>query len=66
MYNLTLKGQGQNLTSGQIGARLLGDPNRSNYTSFDAPCGEKRNDSNPMSLSYLVLKLLAKTVGDLK
>ena len=35
MYNLTLKGQGQNLTSGQVRARSLGDPSRSNYTSFD-------------------------------
>ena len=60
MYNLTMKGQGQNLTSGQVGARSLSDPSRSNYTSFDAPCGVKRNDSNPTSLSYLVLKLLAK------
>ena len=47
MYSLTLKGQGQNLTSGQVRARSLGDPSRSNYTSFDAPCGAKRNDSNP-------------------
>ena len=60
MYNLTLKGQGQNLTSGQVRARSLGDPSRWNYTSFDAPCGDKRNDSNSTSLSYLVLKLLAK------
>ena len=60
MYNLTLKGQGQNLNSGQVRARSLGDPSRSNYTSFDAPCGDKRNDSNPTSLSHLVLKLLAK------
>ena len=59
MYNLTLNGQGQNLTSGQVRARSLGDPSRSNYTSFDAPCGDKRNDSTPMSLSHLVLKLLA-------
>ena len=29
MYNLTLKGQGQNLTSGQVRARSLGDPSRS-------------------------------------
>ena len=60
MYNLTLKSQGQNLTSGQVRARSLGDRSRSNYTSFDAPCGDKRNDSNPTSLSHLVLKLLAK------
>ena len=60
MYNLTLEGQGQNLTSGQVRERSLGDPSRSNYTSFDAPCGDKRNDSNPTSLFYLVLKLLAK------
>ena len=60
MYNLTLKGQGQNLTSGQVSARLLGDPSKSNYTSFDAPCVDKRNDTNPASLSHLDLKLLAK------
>ena len=66
MYNLTLKGQGQNLTSGQVRARSLGDPSRSNYTPFDAPCGEKRNDTNPTSLSHLDLKLLANTVGDLE
>ena len=60
MYNLTLEGQGQNLTSGQVRERSLGDPRRSNYISFDAPCGDKRNDSNPTSLSHLVLKLLAK------
>ena len=60
MYNLTLEGQGQNLTSGQVRARSLGDPSRSNYTSFDAPCGDKRNDSNPTSLSHLVLKWWAK------
>ena len=60
MDNLTLKGQGQNLITGQVIARLLGDPSTSNYTSFDAPCGDKRNDSNPTSLSHLVLKLVAK------
>ena len=59
MYNLTLKGQGQNLTSGQVRARSLGDPRRSNYTSFDAPCGDKRNDSNHTSLSLNDQKLLA-------
>ena len=60
MYNLTLQGQGQNLTSGQLGARLLGDPGRSNYTSFDARCGDQRNDTNPTSQLHLDLKLLAK------
>ena len=60
IYNLTLKRQGQNLTSGQVRARSLGDLSRSKYTSFDAPCGYKRNDANPTSLSHLVLKLLAK------
>ena len=60
MYNLASKGQGQNLASGQVRARSLGDPSRSNYTSFDASCGNKRNDSNFTSLSYFVLKLLAK------
>ena len=66
MYNLTLKGQGQNLTSGQV-KLSLGYPNRSKYTSFDAHYRDKRNDTNPTSLSYLDLKLLAKkTVGDLE
>ena len=60
MYNLTLKSQGQNLTSGQVRARSLGDPSRLNYILFDAPCGDERNDSNPTPLSHLVLKLLAK------
>ena len=60
MFDLTLKDQGQNLTSGQVRARSLGDPSRSNYTLFDAPCGDKRNDTNPASLSHLDLKLLAK------
>ena len=66
MYNLTLNGQGQNLTSGQVRARSLGDPSRSNYISFDAPGGDKRNDTNPTSLSHLDLKLFPKTVGDLE
>ena len=30
------------------------------YISFDAPCEDKRNDTNPTSLSHLDLKLLAK------
>ena len=60
MYNLTLRGQGQNLTSGQVRLRSLGDPVRSNYTSFDAPCRVKRNDTNPTSISYLNLMLLTK------
>ena len=43
-----------NLTSGQVRARSLGDPSRSNYASFDAPCGDKRNDTNSTSLSHLL------------
>ena len=60
MYNLTLKGQGQSLTSGQVRVRSLGDPSRSNYISFDASCGDKRNATNPTSLFHLDLKLLTK------
>ena len=60
MFNLILKDQGQNLTSGQVRAMSLGDPSRSNHTSFDAPCGDKCNGTNPTSLSHLVLNLLAK------
>ena len=66
MKNLTLKGQGQNLVLGQVRARSLRNLSRSNYTSFDAPCENKRNDTNPTSLTHLDLRLLAKkTVGDL-
>ena len=57
MYSLTLKGQGQiwpQVKSGQ-GTLRYGDPSRSNYTSFDAPSGEKRNDTNPSSLTHLDL-----------
>ena len=60
MYNLILKGQGKLLTSGQGKLWSLGDPSRSKYTSFDAPCRDKRNETNHTSLSYLYLKLLAK------
>ena len=62
MYNLTLKSQGQLLVnfSGQGKLRSLRDPSRSKFTSSDAPCRDERNDTNPTSLSYLDLKLLAK------
>ena len=60
MYNLTLKGQGQLLTSGQGQLRSLGDPSRSKYKSFAAPCRDERNETNHTSLSYSDLKLLAK------
>ena len=56
MHNLTLKGQGQNLTPGQVRARSLGDPNTSNYTPFDALA-----ETNAMtSLSHLDLKIMTK------
>ena len=64
MYNLILKGQGQNLTSGQGQLRSLDDPRRSKYTSFDAFCREERNDTIPTSLSYLDLKLLEKLLAN--
>ena len=60
MYNLTLEGQGQRLTSDQGKLRSLGDPSRSKYTSFYAPCRDERNETNHTSLSCLDLKLLAK------
>ena len=66
MYNVTLKGQGQSLTTNQGKLRSRGDPSRSYYISFDAPCRDKRNDTNPTSLSNLDLKLLAKNIGDLE
>ena len=52
MYNLILKGQGQLLTSGQGKLRSLGDPSRSKYTSFDAPCRDERNETNHTSPEY--------------
>ena len=59
MYNLTLKGQSQNLASGQVRARSLGDSSRSNYTSFD---------STPIPRLYLIWisSYWQKTVGDLE
>ena len=60
MYSLTLKGQGKNLISGQGKLRSFGDPSRSKYTSFDAPCQNERHDTNHTSLAYLGPKLLAK------
>ena len=38
------------------------------YLTWFSSCGEKRNDTNPTSLSHLVLKLVLKqkTGGDLE
>ena len=66
MYNMTLQGQGQSLTSGQGRSRSLGDPSRSCYSSLDAPSRDKRIDTNLTSQSRLDLNLLAKFVGDLE
>ena len=69
MYNLTLKGQGQNLTSGQVRARPLGDPSTSNYTSFDAPCEKKTQwQQSHVSISFgsqVIGKKLLVTSSDL-
>ena len=54
MYNLTLKGQGQNMTSGQFRARSLGDPSRSNYTSFDSSSSSRQTQwhQSHVSISF--------------
>ena len=65
IYKMTLKGQGQSLTSGQVRPRSLDDRNGSYCISVDLPGQDERTDTNPTSLSLFDQKLLQMTVGDL-
>ena len=58
IYKMTLKGQVQSSTSGQVRSRSRDDRNGSYCISIDSPGHDKRTDTNPTSLS-LFEKLLA-------
>ena len=51
IYKMTLKGQGQSLTSGQVRPRSCDDRNGSYCISLDSPGQDERSDTNPTSLS---------------
>ena len=59
IYKMTLKGQGQSLTSGQVRPRSRDDRNGSYCISLDLPGQDERTDTNPTSLSLFDQKLLA-------
>ena len=56
---MTLKGQGQSLTSGQVRPRSRDDRHGSYCISLDLPGQDERTDTNPTSLSLFDQKLLA-------
>ena len=56
---MTLKGQGQRLTSGQVRPRSRDDRNGPYCISLDSPDQDERTDTNPTSLSLFDQKLLA-------
>ena len=51
IYKITLIGQGQSLTSGQVRPRSHDDRNGSSCISVDSPGRDERTDTNPTSLS---------------
>ena len=59
MCEMTLKGQGQSLTSGKVRSRSRDDWNGSYCISVDSSGQDERTDSNPTSLSRFDQKLLA-------
>ena len=59
IYTMTLKGQGQSLTSGQVRPRSRDDRNGSYCISVDSSGQYERTDTNPTSLSLFDQKLLA-------
>ena len=59
IYKMTLKGQGQILTSGQVRPRSRDDRNGSYCISVDSPGRDECADTNPTSLSLFDQKLLA-------
>ena len=59
IYKMTLKGQGQSLTSCQVRPRSRDDRNGSYCISVDSPGQDERTDTNPTSLSLFDQKLLA-------
>ena len=65
IYKMTLKGQGQSLTSGQVRPMSRDDRNGSYCISLDSPGQDERTDTNPTSLSLFDQKFWQMTVGDL-
>ena len=59
---MTLKGQGQSLTSGQVRPRSRNDRNGSYCTPLDSPGQDERTDTNLTSLSLFDQKLLTNDV----
>ena len=59
IHKMTLKGQGQSLTSGQVWPRSRDDRNGSYCISLDSRGQDERTDTNPTSLSLFYQKLLA-------
>ena len=59
IYKMTLQGQGQSLTSGQVRPRSRDDRNGSYCKSVDLPGHDERTDTNLTSLSLFDQKLLA-------
>ena len=58
IYKMTLKGQGQSLTTGQVRPRSRDDRNGSYCILLDSPGQDKRTDTNLTSLSLFDQKLL--------
>ena len=58
IYKMTLKGQGQSLTSGQVWPMSRDDRNGSYCISVDSPGQYERTDTNPTSLSLFDQKVL--------
>ena len=59
IYKMTLKGQVQSLTSGQVRPRSSGDLNGSYHISVDSPGRDERTDTNPTSATLWDQRLLA-------
>ena len=59
IYNMTLQGEGQSLTSGQVRLRSRDDRNGSYCISIDSPGQDERTDTNLTSLSLFDQKWLA-------
>ena len=59
IYIMTLKGQGQSLTSGQVRPRSRDDRNGLYCISVDSPGRDERTDTTPTSLSLFDQKLLS-------
>ena len=62
---MTLKGQGQSLTSGQVRPRSRDDRNGSYCISVDLPVQDEHTDTIPRLYLFLINSYWQMTVGDL-